>query len=245
MGAAFPVIMFVAVGVIAVVAIVYGAKAAAKRRQEMAALAAELGFSFDEARDRPEAEHALFAPFKRGHSHRMMNTMRGAAEIAGRPFPCTMGDFEYKVTSSNGKTTTTHTYRFSYILLRLPFPSVPGLTIRPENFLDKIAGAVGFDDIDFESEQFSRRFFVKSTDKKFAYDVVHPRMMEWLLANPGAVLLQSGWSCATEGSRRWDPPQFKRELGWLREFFGLWPDFVLKDLETRAGMSPTMGLGGR
>jgi hypothetical protein len=240
-----PVILFVLFAAVAAVAIVFAAKAAAKRRQALAALAAEMGFDFDPAAGEPEAPHRLFAPFTRGHSRRMLNTMRGRSEIGGRPYPCTMGDFEYKVTHSNGKSTTTTTHRFSYILLRLPCPGTPGLTIRQEHLLDKIAGAVGFDDIDFESERFSRRFFVKSTDKKFAYDVVHPAMMEWLLANPGAVLLDSGWCCATDGSGPWEPPEFRRQLAWLRGFFGLWPDFVLQDLETRAGMSPTVGPGGR
>lgn len=42
----------------------------------------------------------------------------------------------------------------------------------------------GVDDIDFESAQFSREFRVKSPDKKWAYDVLHQRTMEFLLSNP-------------------------------------------------------------
>jgi hypothetical protein len=43
--------------------------------------------------------------------------------------------------------------------------------------------AFGYDDIDFESHEFSRKFCVRSKDKKFAYDVCHARMIEYLLAN--------------------------------------------------------------
>jgi hypothetical protein len=37
--------------------------------------------------------------------------------------------------------------------------------------------------------------------------------------------------------------QFRSQLAWMREFFGLWPDFVVQDLETRAGLLPRTGLG--
>jgi hypothetical protein len=226
------------VAAVAIVAITASARAANRRRKELLALARELGWAFEPGYGRPEPQHKAFGHFRQGHSQRPLNTFRGSLDISGRPFPCTMGDFEYKVTRSNGKTTTTSTHRFSYVLLRLPFAAVPGLTIRPENFFDKIAGAVGFDDIDFESERFSRKFFVKSSDKKFAYSVIHPRMMEWLLEQPGTILIDNGWCCLTEGFRCWDAAQFRSRLEWGRRFFSLWPDFVLQDLETRGGVMP-------
>jgi hypothetical protein len=42
---------------------------------------------------------------------------------------------------------------------------------------------MGYDDIDFESHEFSRAFCVRSSDRKFAYDVCNARMMEFLLEN--------------------------------------------------------------
>ena len=86
-------------------------------------------------------------------------------EIDGRPYPVKMGDFNYKVTRSTGKGSNTTTYRLSYLILHLPFALTPDLLIRREGVFDKIAGAIGFDDIDFESAEFSRRFYVKSSDR--------------------------------------------------------------------------------
>jgi hypothetical protein len=149
-----------------------------KRRQDMAALAARLGWSFD-----PESDSSMddrfgqFGCFCRGHSRAAYNTLEGTTTIGGRQFPVRMGDYTYKITTSNGKSTSTRTYRFSYVVISVPWRGVPDLIIRREGLMDKLAGAIGFDDIDFESEEFSRRFFVKSPDKKFAYDVIHPRMM--------------------------------------------------------------------
>ncbi len=36
-------------------------------------------------------------------------------------------------------------------------------------------------DIDFESAKFSKRYFVRADDKQFAYEVITPQMMEFLL----------------------------------------------------------------
>jgi hypothetical protein len=37
-------------------------------------------------------------------------------------------------------------------------------------------------DLEFESDDFNHRFSVKSEDRKFAYDVVNPQMMQWLMS---------------------------------------------------------------
>ena len=42
----------------------------------------------------------------------------------------------------------------------------------------------GFDDIDFESDEFSREFCVKAADRRWAFDVIHQATMEFLLAAP-------------------------------------------------------------
>ncbi len=148
-----------------------------------------------------------------------------------RGYPVRMGDFVYKVTRRSGKTTTTHTYRFSYLIVHLPFGRVPDLLIRREGVFDKIAGAFGFDDIDFESSEFSRKFHIKSPDKRFAYDVCHPRMMEYLLqTSPPAIDIENGRCCISDGSRRWEPPQFKATLSWVRTFFDHWPEHVTAEL---------------
>ncbi len=57
--------------------------------------------------------------------------------------------------------------------------------IRPEHLFHKLSAAFGWDDIDFESAEFSRRYYVKSPDKRWAYDVIHARVMEMLLRVKG------------------------------------------------------------
>ena len=204
-----------------------------KRREALAALATRLGWSFDPSRDRHhDDEYAHFEIFRRGHSRVAHNTLTGQLEINDLQWPAKMGDFRYKVTSHSGKSTTTRTYRFSYLILHMPYARVPDLLLRREGMFDKIAGALGFDDIDFESAEFSRRFHVKSADKRFAYDVVHPRMMEFLLAGDAPTVdIENKRCCLSDGRRRWQPEQFEQKLAWLRQFLDLWPDHVITTLK--------------
>jgi len=54
----------------------------------------------------------------------------------------------------------------------------------------------GTAEIAFESRAFTERFWVRSTDRRFAYEVVHPRLMEWLLRrdrNHGRWELRGPW----------------------------------------------------
>ncbi|MHC4201700.1 MAG: hypothetical protein ACYSU0_17070, partial [Planctomycetota bacterium] len=111
--------------------------------------------------------------FRRGHSRRARNVINGERDGSAVMI------FDYRYTTGSGKNKSTHSR--SVMIVEMPEQSFPELLIRREGFFDKIAAAVGFDDIDFESHEFSRKYYVKSRDKRFAYDVVDARMMEFLL----------------------------------------------------------------
>jgi hypothetical protein len=119
----------------------------------------------------------------RGHDRYAFETLTRA-----EPVPASLFQHHYKtwetrsVRDSNGNTRTEryeqdHWNRYLVVELGGSFPQ---FAIRMEGVMDRIAGFVGFDDIDFESEEFSKRFHVKSENKQFAYALIHPQMMEWL-----------------------------------------------------------------
>ena len=230
-----PVMFLVIVGAIILIAIgaYYSWKAEQQRRERLAALASKLGFRFDSAPDKDHDDrYAQFEIFRRGHSRVGFNTMYGTVELLGGSCETILGDFRYRVTSSSGKSSSTRTYKFSYMIVHVPW-DCPPLLIRPEGVFDKLAGAFGFDDIDFESDEFSRRFYVKSSDKRFAYDVLHPRMMEFLLAaQPPMIDVEHGAICISGGRRRWPPEGFEQKIEFLRQFCELWPRHLLRELET-------------
>jgi hypothetical protein len=115
------------------------------------------------------SEHHLF---REGHSRKVSNLCQGMEK------DLKILAFDYQYTTGSGKNQQTHYLTPLIIESSLIFKP---LIIRPENVFDKIGAAVGFDDIDFESAEFSKKYYVKCADKKFAYDIIHARMMEFLL----------------------------------------------------------------
>lgn len=224
--------VFIIVGIALFAVIGYLSHLAEKKRQEeLTALADELGLRFYPGLDHDhDDEYAQFEIFRRGHSRAARNTLTGTIKLFDQSCHIVAGDFRYKVTSGTGKDRKTSTYRFSYVIVHPPWHT-PSLLIRPEGIFDKIKGAFGFDDIDFESAEFSRKYYVKSSDKRFAYDVLHPRMMEFLLTqSPPMLDIEGGALCLSEGSGRWSAERFKSEIYFLGQFCEHWPRHLLKEL---------------
>ena len=116
-------------------------------------------------------------------------------------------DYEYKTQTSNGKQTTTTVHRFSVLGAVDGRRRMPPLSVDPENFLDRFVGRLTGNDIDLESEEFNRAFTVSCPDRKFASDVLHPQMMEFLLAAPAAGLAVRAGLDARDRRRRARPRQ--------------------------------------
>ena len=236
-------LMFSIMGVLLVVSIAAAIKASGMERHRKMALelmAQRRGWSFQPATVRSLSDlYPHIEVFDRGHSRNAYNLMTAELTIAGERFRMLAGDYTYKVTSSNGKSSSTRTYHLSFLFVHWPHQwIVPDLLIRPEGILDKFKGAIGFDDIDFESEEFSRKFWVKSPSKRFAYDVIHPRMIEFLLASsPAQVELANGSAGMVGQAKRWEPDEFAACADWLAQFFNLWPEFVLQNVRTAAGFA--------
>ena len=174
-------------GVILVIALaIYGHIQEKKRREALEAAARQLGFSFSPDKDRAFASRYGFLNHMDDGSNRYAyNIMRGTASDGS---PCSIFDYHYETysTDSKGRRTTHHHY-YSVFTLILP-ASFPELEIKPEGFFSKLGQALGFDDIDFESMEFSKRYQVKSGDKKFAYDVCNALMIDYLLNQPNLVI---------------------------------------------------------
>jgi hypothetical protein len=143
------------------------------RRKAWAAFAESLGMSY--SRDDPfdtvrTWRHPIFG---HGHSRRVANVMSG--EYRGHAMRC----FDYRYTVGSGK--NSHTYHYTLVALIPPVPFKP-IVIRPEGLGDRLAAMVGMNDIDFESQEFSDRYCVQCADGRFAYDILHARAIEYLLA---------------------------------------------------------------
>jgi hypothetical protein len=157
-----------------------------QRRARYLGFAAERGWTYT-PRDDSWVHRFAGEPFGRGSNRRASHVLRGPYE--GRE--AVVFDYRYVTRSGSGQHQTTQTHRFTVCTLRLPAP-LPRLELTGENVLTRLAGALGRDDVELESEDFNRRYRVTADDRRFAYDVLHPRTMEQLLALPTLNLRLSG-----------------------------------------------------
>jgi len=118
----------------------------------------------------------FFQLFSKGHSRKVI--YRGRGQYRGYSIEV----FDYQYTTGSGRSRQTHYFTPLLVHTRSQLGKI---IIRPEGFLDKLAAVIGFDDIDLDYREFNKKFYVKSPDKKYAYDLLHSRAMEFLLRHSG------------------------------------------------------------
>lgn len=108
----------------------------------------------------------LGTPFRIGNERMARHVLSGThrdREVTG---------FEY----SYRKGTSTH--RFTVVTVPLPAWG-PTLELGRERLAHRVRGR----DLQLESDEFNAAFRIDTSDDRFAYDVLHPRMMAFLLAD--------------------------------------------------------------
>jgi hypothetical protein len=151
-----------------------------KRRSDLQAMARQLGLQYS-GEDIFDLLAYPFDLFTRGDGRGTENVMSGTwSGLDLREF-----DYWYYEESSDGRGGRTRTYyRFSCVIARIS-AACSHLSITHENVLQRAAGHLGFEDIQFELEDFNREFYVRAKDRKFANDLIDQRMMQWLLTTGG------------------------------------------------------------
>ena len=219
----FGIVILVLVAGVIISSIIFGALAAKRRREELGALAARLGLAFDPEEDYRLADRYEFLEkLDQGSNRYAFNVLRG--QHAGHKVLVFDYHYETHSTDSKGHRQTHHHY-FSFFILLLP-RAFPELTIAREGWGSKIAQALGYDDIDFESAEFSRAFCVRSRDKRFAYDVCNAQMIEYLLANRDLTLEVEENALAFGFSSRLSASEIEHNLNRLVRVRALLPGYL-------------------
>ena len=218
------VILLYAVIIIAVIFIVHAL--AIQRRKKIAAYAQTQGWSFSPDKDKKmEKCYAAFKCLRRGHSRYALNIMRGRRD--GRNITA----FDYHYVTGHGKNRRVH--HFSALICKSPLLLKP-LYLRPENIFDKMTEFFGFNDIDFESAEFSRKFYVKAKEKRWAYDIIHPRMMEFLMESPKFHIQFDSAHIMARRNKRFNEQDFDDAFRLIQGILGQMPDYV-KQQQLEAG----------
>jgi hypothetical protein len=208
------VLLFVGVIVVIGVAAYYSWQAKVKRREAMNLFAVKHGLDFsipdpfgiDRAYD--------FHLFSMGEGRGCENVLSGVWQ----GLPVQEADYWYYTESTDSKGHTSRSYsHFSVAVVQLE-ALVPGVRVERENLLTRLADHMGMSDIEFESEEFNRRFNVKSKDPEFAFKLLDARMMEWLLGPAEGLCLEVGGGHALVYCKRL-PPTRVAELFYAAKGF--------------------------
>jgi hypothetical protein len=221
--------LLIVLGVALIIAlIVIAAIQAARRRKELAEWAASRGFFFSPDSDYSmDSRYPHFSCLHQGSDRHAYNIMEG---VQHRRAVCAF-DYYYETYSTDSKgNRQTHRYYFSAVIVDTHLPLKP-LFIRAEGFFDKVAEFFGFDDIDFESAEFSRKFCVKAKDKKWAYDVLHQETMEFLLNSPRYTLDFQGSQIIAYDDSTFGTADFERALEVIHGVVDRLPKSLLRELK--------------
>jgi hypothetical protein len=184
-----------------------------KRRDELALMALQLGLEYSPA----DLLGCLGLPFgllQKGDGRGTENVLSGT----WREMPLREFDYWYYEESTDSKGNRTRTYyRFSCAVTEIDL-AMPGLAIYRESAITWVANHLALHDIEFESEEFNRRFNVKGSDRKFANDLLDERMIQWLLTVEGAFAFEVAgcWILCFSKKRR--PIELIPLLGTLQRF---------------------------
>lgn len=162
-----------------------------KRRDRISRFAASRGLAYEQRND-AWTRMDWGSPFGEGSSRKASNVLTG--QLKGRP----VVTFDYQFTTGSGDDQTTHNYVITATQIPRAFPK---LVVDLEGASGRLARRLGFKDIELESAAFNKQYKIKCDNRKFAYDVLHPRFMEWMLqtnsagftiAGPYVVIARSG-----------------------------------------------------
>ena len=136
--------------------------------------------------------------------------------------------FDYHYQTGSGENAGDCNLTMLMIAFKAVFPKV---TIDPGGesvFAEMESVVFGEEDkIRFESAEFSRIYHVRSKDRKFAYDVCSPQMIEYLLTNPGLQIEIQGPVISLAFEPQLPVAQIESNLERLVEICSRLPQYLL------------------
>ncbi len=188
-------------------------------------LARELGLQYVRCDTSIPRKYRFLDDLRRGFARCAMNVLKG--EYQG--YLVQTFDYRYQTLRrllwDSGR--SLEGYQFTFLLLEQD-RSFPEVLIHPRGRFTTLGQALKLPKVDFESVEFSRAFAVKSRDRKFAYDICHPRMIEYFLEHRDLSLEVEGRCVAMSFDRRLKPEEIPGRLNQLVEIRQLFPEYLYR-----------------
>ncbi len=124
-----------------------------------------------------------FALFQKGYRRAWNNVVSGTWNST------TLVYADYQFTEGSGR--SRQTYIFSIAVSDLGC-QMPVVDVTSRSLVGELAEELGVHGLEFESEEFNRRYVVESEDERFAFELIDARMIEVLLVLPPGTHVQFG-----------------------------------------------------
>lgn len=186
------------------------------RTRMLLSYARENGYQFEPGMDEsPAVRHQGVTLFDRGSDRRGGNLM--TLQKDGLRYRM----FDYRF---NEGTSGDSSYKsFSVCLVDTDW-RLPQLLVRPEGLGDKVAQLLAGEDLQLDSVEFNRRFWVQSKNPGRAMDFLHPKMMQYLLEAPPGTLEVVRGTLVVYPDFELDPAGYQLYLAHLKKIVRLIPD---------------------
>lgn len=211
-----PFVLIVLASVGLVVALIFYFKHLEKKRREaVEQVASDLGLVFEETNEGLRSRFGHFKLFNSGHSKKLYNV------IAGDSGEVKISIFDYRYTTGGGKHQHTHIQTVA-ALQSSELSPCPSFRMRPENFMDRIGSAIGFQDIDFDDHKaFSDMFVLQGENEEAIREFFTIGLLNYFAAHKGiCVESSSGAMFFYRPGKRVKPEEMKDLLSQAYEVFG-------------------------
>jgi hypothetical protein len=93
------------------------------------------------------------------------------------------------------------------------------------HFQDDLFGSKS---LNFESHAFSEKYYVRAENRKWAYDVLHPRAIDFLMSRPPCVIEFGRFSVIAYRTGVWEPDTWLTDADTLIGLLEMLPDYVTR-----------------
>jgi hypothetical protein len=187
------------------------------------------------AHDRPDSATPvrldMFDLFNRNTGF-VKHLIDGTIDIDSRRVRITAGDYHGKVRQTDPRAASLPIV-VTFVAIDLFTNWSQTFLLRRETLGDRLDDLTESNDIDFESIEFSKRYFVAASEKKFAYDLCDPRMMAFLLsADAPKIKIVGRHVLLTRDDAEIDPEELADLLDWAARFVEHVPRMLWNRLES-------------
>ena len=137
-------------------------------------------------------------------------------------------DYIAETEENDGKTARRRKHRFSVVAIRHGF-IWPHLRLSPESFGHTVGRMFGMKELTLESEEFNKKYFVEVEDDQSAYDVLHPKSIDFLLRIPARDWQMSNMFLVVSEQGEMSIQEIRRVIQDMNDFIDLLPDYVRQD----------------